>query len=203
MALTCSILYTPSVSQIKTNIDNLKYICRDNKIHIRFKDYNKKQVIKGVEAKLTYLITYLMNYWYLPQVIQSYDSTKLIKNFLETKLMKEMILKLRLFLNSDTLKGFKLSKNYKRGESKDFGDISLSCFPSHNKKEDIEKIGGLSLFLDYFNIPDFITYIFDDGIILIIHEEIKEDITKFDRKILKKWNKVNVDSKYKELDLWE
>ena len=62
MALTCSILYTPSVSRIKTNIDNLKYICRDNKIHIRFKDYNKKQVIKGVEAKLTYLITYLMNY---------------------------------------------------------------------------------------------------------------------------------------------
>ena len=60
--LTCSVLYTPSKNDLAIDSDNLKYLCRDNKIHIRFRDYNKKQVIRGFESKLTYLLTYLMNY---------------------------------------------------------------------------------------------------------------------------------------------
>lgn len=182
--LTCSVLYTPSKNELAIDSDNLKYLCKDNKIHIRFRDYNKKQVIRGFESKLTYLLTYLMNYWYLPQVIQKYDSDKLIEDFLETKEITKLVLNLNLFLNTANFKGLKLSKNYKRKNSKDFGDTLLECFPSH--KDEVEKIGGIDLFLEYFNFNNLLDYLFNDGIILIIHEELKEDITKFDRKQIRK-----------------
>lgn len=207
MGLTCSLLYTPSQGESYMENNNLKYICKDNKIHIRFRDYNKKEIIKGVESKLTYLLTYLMNYWYLPQVIQKYDSNKLIEDFLNTSVINKLIIQLRLFLNDSNFKGFKLKKNYKRKEFKNFGELNLNCFPSHNikehKKNEIEKIGSLDLFLEYFNLTDIITYLFDDSIRIIIHEEEKDKVTKFDRKQLRKYNKIDSKSKYKELDLWE
>lgn len=40
---------------------NLNYACGDNKLHIRFRDYTKPQVISGFINKLTFVLTYLFN----------------------------------------------------------------------------------------------------------------------------------------------
>ena len=55
--LTYSLIYTPkTITNYKA-----KYVCSDCKVHIRLKDFNSPQIIRGFEAKLTYLISYIFH----------------------------------------------------------------------------------------------------------------------------------------------
>lgn len=209
MSLTCSLIYTPSLKNTFPLNNNLKYLCSDNKIHIRFKDYKEKDLIEGFESKLTYLLTYLMNFYYLPQVIKSYDSKKIISDFLKDKEITNLSNQIKFFLCSSKFKGFKLTPKYSKKKAlyKEFGYVLIDCFPSHLKDTSesiyVEKMGSINTFLKYFNLSDVITYLFDDSIVIIIHEKKDRKLNKFDKKEYKKLTKIKSNSNFKELDLWE
>ena len=104
--LSCILCYTPNKAKV---IENVKYTCSDNKIHIRFKDFNSPQTIKGFEAKLTYLISYLVNYCYLPTVLEDpVNEDILLKNFLQTSDLNEVLRTIKVFINPVKTNGFKL-----------------------------------------------------------------------------------------------
>ena len=56
--LSYSLVYTPDTATSELT----NPVCSDKRIHIRFRDFNKPQMISGFERKLTYLMTALMNY---------------------------------------------------------------------------------------------------------------------------------------------
>lgn len=61
--LIVSSLYTKYYQDLANNTKNKNlnmYLCKDNKIHIRLKQYNKKEKISGFEQKLTFLITFIL-----------------------------------------------------------------------------------------------------------------------------------------------
>ena len=58
MSKNYALLYIPDLD---TNAENINFVCSDNKIHFRFKDFIRPECIQGFEKKLTYLMTYLIN----------------------------------------------------------------------------------------------------------------------------------------------
>ena len=54
------IIYTPNIDDGVQALDrDINFLCADNKLHIRLRDYDKEEVIHGFIDKLTYVVTYL------------------------------------------------------------------------------------------------------------------------------------------------
>lgn len=197
--LTVSILYTPTNKDWKKELPN--YICSDNKVHIRFKDYITSERISGFEAKLTYLLSYLINYSYIPTLLVKTDNKVISDSFLKTDSVDDICSSIKFFMQNDNFKGLKLLKNYKRQlrTCNYFGKLDPNCFPL-NYSSDIPIAGSLNSFLINFGNISLDEYLFNDSIEIIIHEAriIKED--KFKRKEIRKNNKSkSVDSDFVEL----
>lgn len=61
--LTYKLIYTPSRDGgVGVEETNINFLCTDKRLHIRLREYTEEEVISGFIAKLTYLITYLVNY---------------------------------------------------------------------------------------------------------------------------------------------
>ena len=184
MALTYSLVYTPLVKDWEYN--HPKYTCSDNKIHIRFKDYNSPQLIEGFEAKLTYLISYLMNYCYLPKILNKSDNKSLMEDFLKTSDINKINVVIKEFTGDGKYKGLKLHKNYnKKTNIKYFGEVNIECFPIE-EENGIEKASNLSLFLSNLGEIPLVSYLFNDNYKLYIHESKPKKTNKFLRKQLRK-----------------
>ena len=184
MSLVYSLVYTPLVKDWEEN--HPKYTCSDNKIRIRLKDYNSSQLIEGFQAKLTYLISYLMNYCYLPRILTRSDNQTLLEDFLKTPDIRKINFAIRDFTGDEKYKGLKLCKNYNRKSNiKFFGDVDISCFPIE-EENGIERAGNLALFLSNLGGIPLISYLFNDNYKLYIHETKPQKTSKFLRKQLRK-----------------
>ena len=184
--LTYSIFYTPSWDPLSHN--ELNYVCSDNKIHIRFRDFDNEQVISGFERKLTYLLTYLMNYSYLPSIIGKYDDKTLIKNFSKSLDVLQVTHAIDLYISDRKSKGIKLKVNYKKSKCLPFGSVNKDCFPL-NMKDDVIEVGSLKAFLNKLKI-NLDEYLFNDSYIIILRENKRKDVNnKFINKQAKKLEK--------------
>jgi hypothetical protein len=196
--LTYSIYYTPSKNPMAHN--DLNYVCSDNRIHIRFRDFNKEQIIGGFEKKLTYLVTYLMNYSYLPSIIGKYDTKTLIKNFLKTDDIQHVISAIAVYNGLHKFKGLKLTANYRKKECLPFGDVDKDCFPL-NSQDGIIAVGSLKEFLEKLRI-DLIEYLFNDSYFIILRENKEKAINnKFINKQAKKLERTR-DPNLELVELW-
>ena len=196
--LSCSICYIPSKAKL---MDNVKYTCWDNKIHLRFRDYKTAQNIKGFESKLTYLISYLFNYCYLPTVLNDCDNDKLLSNFLSNSDLNKVLNAINIFINPFKTTGFKIGKNYNKSTCKYFGDNIITCFPL-TVSDGIVEIGSLNQFLSNFGGISLQDYLFNDGYEIHLRDfDNSEKLNKFQRKDIKRQEKIN--SKNIDLvDLW-
>ena len=193
--LTYSIYYTPNADTADTIIN---YICFDNKVHVRFKDFNTDMLIIGFEKKLAYLLTYLMNYSYLPKVIGMYDDATLIDTFLKSSDVAAIYSSISKNTCGTNFKGIRLKPNYRKGACEPFGNVNVNCFPVR-KVDGIIQIGDLHTFLSTLKIS-LDEYLFNDSYVVILHEDRKVDVNKkFINRQNKKQNRLASDFDVTEL----
>lgn len=191
MNLTYSLIYSPSLK----NINYLDFICFDNKIHFRFKDFNKEERIIGFEKKFTYLMCYLFNFEYVWNSNLSLEDN--LKAFYRLKDVSEIYEVIKETMPDSKFKGFKAYPNYKRfNKVACFGELDKDCFPLI-KEENVYKKGSLKTFLTVLNI-DLKNYLFNDAYSILIHKSINKVINE---KFIKKQNKkeLNKNVQYEQL----
>lgn len=164
--LTCMLCYTPN--DVNDAL-SLNYLCFDDKIHLRFRDFKSEMIISGFEKKLTYLLSYLMNYSYLPKVLNIYNNETLIDTFLKSSDVTNIYNSIRKNICNQKFKGIQLKANYKKGECAAFGAVNSNCFP-RRIIDGVEQAGNLYTFLSAFNIS-LDNYLFDDRYKVIIMED--------------------------------
>lgn len=192
MNLTYSLIYTPSLENTKY----LDFICFDNKIHFRFKDFNKEQRIIGFEKKLTYLMCYLFNFEFVDNINLSTNEN--LKKFYKMDDVIEIYEIIRETLLNPKFKGFKAYINYKRfNKTAYFGELDKDCFPLL-KDEGVYKKGSLKTFLNLLNI-DLKNYLFNDAYSILIHKNKNEVINE---KFINKQNKKESNKTLEYEQLW-
>lgn len=174
MKLTCSLIYTPQY--YKEAKSNFSYVCSDDKIHFRFKDYNKEELIAGFDRKLSYLMTYLFNYVFLPKMKPKTSQNDLITHFMNSSEVNLISNTIYPVLSVVKFKGFRPFLNYNKSQNiKPFGRLDKNCFPlMENMKEN-----SFESFFSNLNTT-LLDYLFDDRIVILIHKykELKLN-TKF------------------------
>lgn len=194
------VVYTPSNNSDARDGD-LKYICSDNKIHIRLRDYDHEEVISGLIPKLTYILTYMIN---------SYGSGQM---FVDDKQILESFIQTETFIYLESL--LKESFNYD-------GSFNINCsgirlFNNYRKKSNYNKLGSFSKgtclltvdnkfessvdeLLRDMGIPDLHYFLFSDRFELHITKNNKTSSTK---KYLAKTNKIKSKQfESKTIELW-
>lgn len=192
--LTFSLCFEPNLESSK----EISYVCYDNKIHIRFRDFYKPEIIAGFEKKLTYLITYLFNFSYKKTIIGNYSDKDLIDGFMHSTDMLEL---LKILKMCDEIDGIKLSINYRKNPNDNtFGSIVENCYPK-NMYDNINYIGGLESFLRSIGL-DLLVYLFDDRYYIQIKPPapLQHVNKKFTNKLYRKQNKLI--SQPKLVELW-
>lgn len=199
--LVYSIIKTPS-NQIKNKNLNM-YLYSDEKIHLKFNDFSKPQLISGFEQKCSYLITYLFNHVFKFKSIDHNDLLYPNKDLWEKYSFKFLtedesmfILKQTLMSNISNCKGFVLLKNHKNTKNDNFwnsfGNIPILVCPSKITNYDQNEY-SLSIFLETFSVKSLAEYLFDDSIeIKISYNSTK----KFDEKFKTKQSKKFKQSQY-------
>lgn len=185
-----SVIFTNNSKNIIDNLD--KYICSDNKIHIRFRDFNKEEFLIGFEKKLTYLLAYLLNYSFVPKLIGDYTSKEILTEFLLQKDVSKIIDFLNFYIQIDGgVKGLQIKPNYKKHQYnyKYFGNTESKFFPLY-VKNNLTEVGDLQFFLNIFNL-DLYNYLFNDNYIIWLHDKEFKTNKKFENKKLKKINRQN------------
>lgn len=185
--LTYSLLYTPEESE---NL-GLNYVCSDNKIHVRFRDFNRPQIIKGFERKLTYLMTYLINYSSTNELFGHCSDKTLINAFMETEEVKKIFNSIKYDKGID-FKSFRFTPNYKRKENAvAFGNLNSLVFPLNYDEFNRPLTTTLDTFLNKLKIS-LLEYLFNDSYSIVIHELDENRIDeKFINKALRKANKTS------------
>lgn len=181
--------------------NELNFICSDNRVHVRFRDFDSPCVIAGFEQKLTYLLTYLMNYSYMRTTLILYSEDELIDGFLKSSDVAEINSCIRTESCNMKYKGIKLRKKYskvKNDSYKAFGSVNLACFPIHTE-ESMIKTGNLEVFLSAFKIS-LRDYLFNDNYIVIIDDIKTSEINK---KFINKMNKKDYIASREFLDVVE
>ena len=193
--LTYSIIYSPD---LKTNT-GVNYVCSDNKIHVRFRDFNKPQMISGFERKLTYLMTYLMNYSYVSDLFKSCNEKTLMNILLDSADVEKIFNAIKYDKQID-FKAFRLTLNYKRkDELVAFGKLEQSAFPLDYDEFGNVKTASLETFLHKLKVG-LLEYLFNDSYSILIHEKEETDVNvKFINKELRK-GRNNAHSDY--IELW-
>lgn len=194
--LTYSIYYTPN-SDIENQVIN--YICFDSKVHVRFRDFNSEMLIVGFEKKLSYLLTYLMNYSYLPKVIGIYDQATLIETFLKSSDVAAIYASISNNSCGKVFKGIKLKPNYRKVDCEPFGAVDVKCFPI-KLIDGIAQVGDLNTFLSTLRIS-LDEYLFNDSYVIILRQDRKIDINK---KFINRQNKkeLRLSSNFDIAQLW-
>ena len=193
----CFIVYSPH--EADDLADDISFLCADKKVHIRFRDFIEAEVISGFEKKLTYLLTYLMNYSFLPSIIGKYSDKELIDNFLKTSDLTSVYRVIKVNECSNKFRGFKLLKNYKKRHCKPFGEVDNECFPMCHENNMVT-LGSLEMFLRMFKVT-LKDYLFDDNYSVIIKSiKNKKENVKFINKAEKR--KQSQADEYDLVKLW-
>lgn len=191
--LDFSLCYTPS---IKTDT-SINYVCSDRKIHVRFRDYTKEQVISGFEKKLTYLITYLINFSSTNKLFGICSTKIIIDNLSESEDIKTLYNCLKYEKQID-FKCFRFTPNYKKTDCHDFGELDLGAFPLNYDSNGVLLEGSLNAFLSNLKIS-LLDYLFNDAYSIMIHKKINKEVNK---KFIDKENRKSVSSSTDFIKLW-
>lgn len=167
--LTYSIIYTPDAPTNK----GVNYVCSDRKIHVRFRDFNKPQMISGFEKKLTYLFAYLMNFSYIVNLFEFCDQKVLINALLESEDVKKIYDSIK-YDKQINFKSFRLTANYKKGECIPFGKLDQGAFPLLYDEFNVPKTADLDTFLTKLKV-NLLEFLFNDSYSILLHERNKQD----------------------------
>lgn len=159
--LTYSVIYTPSLDDGKrANEKGIDFLCIDDKVHIRLRDYDRPESIKGFINKLTFLLTYLAN--------ASNNSAAELNPDEHISLFCDNSEDFRMIVNSlkrnlePRFSGIKLTKAYRkkgRGpKAGPLGSMTVGTAPLIDGK----LYGDLKYFLDSIRLS-LDTYLFDDA----------------------------------------
>ena len=163
-ALTYSLCYTPT----NGSGAGINPVCSDKKIHVRLRDFEKPQLIRGFERKLTYLITYLVNYGYVSKLLKNCSQKTVINALLESADVQQIcqVLKYEGHLN---FKALDIRANYKKAAGETFGKVIPDVFPLEQDKFGVYQEGDLQTFLKKLNLSLF-DYLFNDAYSIIFHK---------------------------------
>ena len=183
--LTYSILYTPD----QTTNPGVNYVCSDKKIHVRFRDFNKEQVISGFEKKLTYLMSYLMNFSYITSLFDICDERTIMNALLDSKDVTRIYNCIKYDMQID-FKSFRLTPNYKKSDCVAFGAVEQTAFPLLYDEFGAPKQGDIETFLNKLKVS-LLEYLFNDSYSIILHEKSEDNVNeKFVNKELRKEDRV-------------
>lgn len=180
--LTYKLVYTPNKESFYSVCEsNINFLCADNKIHIRLRDYDKEEVISGFIGKLTYLVTYLVNYVEGANKDRFASDDDLLA--WATSNINEYLGKLiRMDLHDDSFKGLKISKNFRRIKNySKLGSIANGLCPySHGQC-------SLSSFIETMRISLY-DFLFNDAYeVVIVKSKDKRVYQKYvNKKSIKK-----------------
>ena len=193
-----------------------KYTCWDNTLHVRFREYNKPEVISGFMNKLTFLLTYVVNKNVLYEVmtiedIKENNFKKVWKKYSEFIYKSNSLEALNKIIGAKLkdFSGITISKNYRKSGYSDcmlqFGSISNHICPVDENGR-----GSLALFAktlfnlqysDYLTMCQLQTFLFDDRYVIEIVEE-DDNILEVNSKYINKVENRNNKKAFDELDLW-
>lgn len=181
--LTYKIIYNPNNEELEAAISkDINFLCADNKLHIRLRDYDHEEVIHGFVDKLTYIVTYLFQ--------RNVQTGKLTNNILENFVNSDYAVKdLNMWLTSvfstegKTFKGLKISRNYRKISNYSLlGSFSEGACPL----KDGMTYGDLQFFAESLRFVPLEEFILNDAIDLVITKStVKNSYTKFVNKAKK------------------
>lgn len=193
--LTYKLTYTPSTDTgYGAEEKNINFLCSDNKLHVRLREYDCETVIHGFIDKLTYLVTYLVNY----VDFNSFVENKNIE-FYEKEVNKILSEYIEHLLHDVNYRGIKILPCYRKiKQHKDLGFIPYNLCPYSNGSEKC----SLHFFLQTLN-TNIYDFLFNDSYEVVITKKenrssvyskfIKKAMTKTknkqkeDKKVIKLW----------------
>lgn len=160
--LKCVLHY--EISDLTREKNKVNYLCHDKRIHVRLRDFDKTQTIKGFERKLAFLITLSMN----PDNKTSWDDA------LAAYAISANGVNIASAIASYTdykAKGIIITPNYRRGKHNMFGN----CRVGIEVLNPIFKLG----------VSEFL---FNDNYYLTLEKAKLVKQNKFEKKQIKKDN---------------
>lgn len=202
-----------------------KYTCWDNKLHIRYRDFDRPEVISGFMDKLTYLITYVTNKKVLYETLNEADRdshdfkafwNKYVAKVYESNDFKTLVRAVKVSVPE--CEGIELSKNYRKnayGEALlQFGSLKVGTYPAdENDRGSLEDIlreifhfayaGKDVNTYQFFTACELQQFLFDDRYTIELYEV--DEVTSANKANQKYINKIDFKEEKKsfnELDLW-
>ena len=135
MNRAANLVYSFSIN--RQDISDINFVCSDDRIHFRFKDYIKSEIIRGFEKKLTYLLSYLFNFDYKLKNTTNKPFKEVLNDFLHTS---DIIYLTKIIEDNITYKNFKglkgrVSYNKTNATQYPFGKINKEYFPVDKEGE--------------------------------------------------------------------
>ncbi len=174
----------------------IKFICKDNTIHIRLKNYNKPQTIIGFSNKLAFLLTFLFS-----RLNEKDDFITESRNFKDDKVYIELMS--AIYPKYPEITDISILKAYfknKKSLQDDFGYVSISDLSLYADTKYGTFEDNLTTFLAFFNFDSLEAY-FDDRIYIELTPK-KVDLIKSFKKYINKANRSKKQKLYDEENLW-
>lgn len=174
--LTVRVVYTPNRKAVEQ-----KKECRDNTVHIRFRDYDKPMIISGFNAKLTYVLTYLFNLNYQISLTDAQEKDfsafwrKHINRFLDEDPEARFVLHYTAEVEVQAYPNYR-KKGYD-SPTRQFGSLAKGTYP----EDTFYSIDSLITGLNLISLDEFLT---NDKYELVIEENERVD-KKYQNKVKK------------------
>lgn len=179
MPLTYKYVFSPKESE--SDSFDVDFLCHDHKVHVRLREYRKTEVLRGFEAKLTYLVTYLFNYSFRPKFVGQPSPEALLKGFnTKSDTLLELSEAIRPYMPNQ-FRGIKVAAGYRRKTNAAFGFLDPETCPS-SKEGQLVTTTGLQFFLSTFH-TNVVDYLFNDAYEVVLMVDKKKPLyTKFKKK---------------------
>lgn len=179
MKMTYRIVYNPTADDtIPATSKDIPFVCSDNNIHIRLRDYDHEEVIHGFINKLTYIVTYLFQ----RAVITGELTDNIFEKFVNSDESLDGLvwwLKSIYISNGKTLKGLKISKNYRKIKVSHSTPLG-SFLPGTCPLKDGLVYGDLKFLQETFRFIPLEELILNDSLDIVISKDVtKDSYTKF------------------------
>lgn len=179
MKMTYKIVYNPTTDDsTPVTSKNISFICSDDKIHLRLRDYDHEEVIHGFINKLTYVVTYLFQRAVISDELTNNIFEKFVNSDESLKKI-EMWLKSIYLANGKTLKGLKISRNYRKIKVPHSTPLG-SFLPGTCPLKDGLSYGDLNFLQDTLRFIPLEELILNDSLDIVISKDVvKDSYTKF------------------------
>jgi hypothetical protein len=182
MKMTYKIVYRPNAEdRIAATSKDIDFLCVDNKLHIRLRDYDHEEVIHGFVNKLTYVVTYLFQ----RAVVSGELTTNIFEKFVNSDTSLKNLsswLETVYEYNGKSFKGLKISENYrkiKKSVATPLGSFMTGTCPL----KDGITYGDIDFFASSLNFIPIEELILNDSLDIVISKDVvKDTYTKFTNK---------------------